>query len=297
MGDDADGEKYTIQPTNYDTGIPYAGPDIGEIRPGMTEYEISHALEQRRVIALPPFKAKYSATYLDICIREDPWLIFVKRTVRLMLMQERTHTIADVHRVLQIKYYDMARSSSLHRTVTVNTDAKSKKEYERAKKEAAEASEKYVNPNEDIRHVDVEIWRKYITGGERGITSGARRMISIGLAECGPDTKTEEGKKIDRPAAYIDRVLHVEESCVALPEVHLGYGLTPLPKHVTEFTREALEEIQGVIEWFFVKRGEKVQGRPLDRGTTNILEPWKPGGKCGFCAETHRTGDYLLPWE
>jgi hypothetical protein len=55
--------------------------------------------------------------------------------------------------------------------------------------------------------------------------------------------------------------------------------------------------MKGTMEWFFTKRGEKFQGRPLDRGTTNLLEPIQLGRKCGHWTEQHRTGDCLLPWE
>jgi hypothetical protein len=89
--------------------------------------------EELRLIALGPTFSKHSATYLDICTREDPWLIRVRRTIELDMLQKECHSDVAVTRELDVKHFDM-REHVLNpmKVLTINTDAESKQEYEKS---------------------------------------------------------------------------------------------------------------------------------------------------------------------
>jgi hypothetical protein len=74
--------------------------------PGMTRLEIRKTLERRRLRELPPTESSHSATYLDICVREGPWLISIKRSMTLTILQDGTNTESKLFRTLEFKYSD-----------------------------------------------------------------------------------------------------------------------------------------------------------------------------------------------
>lgn len=278
-------------------GVPFST----EVTPDIHEYEQHQVLERRRLNALPPTRSKHEATYLDICVREDPWIIAITREIKLELTQDGTHTSATIIRTLNLKYTDMrpGSNSSLSQTFTINTDAKSKMEYERAKKEAIEATGKHLHLGQETVEATLQKHNHYIERWERGIATDLWAGLHVYTSAEWPRTTPTDLEYCYResPMATISWKIQMQEGCIALPDGAPGYRRHyEIPERTIEATRHTYEQIKSVMEWFFTTRGEKFQGRPLDRGTSNFLEPCQPGGKCGYCEEVHRTGDCLLPW-
>jgi hypothetical protein len=64
------------------------GPSDEDITPGVSERDRHAARERHRLRQRPEFRAQYDEDYLDICIRQEPYFIYVKRTLKLGIKQE-----------------------------------------------------------------------------------------------------------------------------------------------------------------------------------------------------------------
>jgi hypothetical protein len=306
--DGANTKIYTIKPTSIQWPQP-EWADENDLAPRIRELTKFMDTEKIRLKALGPTRSEHSVTYLDICIREDPWLISVRRTVSLNMLQRDTHSDTWVTRELTLNYFDMREHEKKPGGVlTINTDAKSKQEYEKAKKEFTEFAEKYICLGQRVDLADMRMGWQYIQRDERGLTSGIDSNVEISVSAGWPNTRPEDVFDCgDSPYARIKWAVELEERSVAypdgfdlqqaIPEDQLKYWRSKVSERVTENTRQTYEWLKATMEWFFKKRGERFQGRPLDRAITNLLEPCKPGGKCGHCKEEHRTRDCLLPWD
>jgi hypothetical protein len=308
--EDTNAKKYTIKPTSKQWPQPEWADD-NELAPHIRELKQYIDSEELRLVALEPTFSKHIATYLDICIREDPWLIRVRRTIELEMEQKQRHFVTTVTRELDVKYFDMryhVLNPHLMEVLTINTDAELKQEYEKAKKEVNEATEKYICLGQGINIGLLRLFHHYLRGGERGLTSSIEPNVSIYVSEDWPKTRPEEViDSWEAPYAKVNWVVQLQEWSIArpdgfvlehaIPEDQLKYWRSNSSERGIEYTRQTYEWLKATMEWFFKKRGEKFQGRPFDRATTNLLEPCKPGGKCGYCKEEHRTGDCLLPWD
>lgn len=78
--------------------------------------------------------------------------------------------------------------------VTINTDARSKREYEKAKKEATKAAGQHLRLNKGIVEQQLRLRPQYIMGGERDITSNIWPEVDICLSKSGllPDPESPE---------------------------------------------------------------------------------------------------------
>ena len=157
----------------------------------------------------------------------------------------------------------------------VNTDTHSLEEYAKAEEAATDAADKYLQLSQGIVEAKLRMKQYYILGGKRGITTNIFPSMNINVSGEWPSIKPG-GPENDQetPLIYIEWKTLLEEGCAALPDDHPGYyhDFPPLER-TAQYTCQMYEQIQGTMEWFFIKRGEKFQGRPLDRGNTNILEP------------------------
>lgn len=55
-------------------------------------------------------------------------------------------------------------------------------------------------------------------------------------------------------------------------------------------------EISGALEWFSKRQPEVIQCQVLDRGCTNLLEPYNGTQEWDACDGMHRNGGHLLTW-
>ena len=253
----------------------------------MTDREIHRALERDRLQRRPDAEVRHGPVRtLDICIQDGGIYVTVERELELLISREGLETTSYLSKKLNFECISIedyngwphARASPL----TPNNTSTSLQEYEKAKTEAFETIEKFMTTNPKIGISEVKFSPKWLHPEER----------ERGLEKTSVSKTIEYHKGFYMPSLFVwETKLHERGPANANDDPVLIIG----PCTERENTvRKAREEIQGALEWF--SRREADQRDQLDRGSTNLLEPWVAGGGyCDYCNLPHRNGKCFLP--
>ncbi|KAF4620121.1 hypothetical protein G7Y89_g14701 [Cudoniella acicularis] len=133
-----------------------------EDHPDMNEVERNYAQEYLRLQGIPQTRFQRSIKYLDICVRDNEWLVFVRREIQLDLWRLERTTACDSIRNLFIEYVKFGSDEAATKCkaredgglLKINEDLNSFEEYEKAKKEAANTIHKVLDPEGDFALTD-----------------------------------------------------------------------------------------------------------------------------------------------
>lgn len=233
----------------------------------------------------PDAEVQYGpVTTMEICIRNETHYILAKREIELLIRRQALETTSCLDRNLEFEYIPIEDYERVkrHDPFTVKTDPASLKGYEKAETEAMEMMEKYFNTNPAIGFSEVKFMPNHLWTSERG--RGLEQSVYKSIEYC--------------RGSYLPALMRC---CTKLNElgpanVDDDPALIMGPSTERENSvQKAREEIQGVLEWFSSQ--EVDQRQLLNRGSTNLLEPWAGGGYCEYCNLEHRNGDCLLSWD
>lgn len=237
--------------------------------------------ERRRLLDRSRVEMSNFTQYVDICVREGPFYVFITRSLMLKISQSGVTTRSKLIRQVQIA----ERYENLEHVI-VDTSDESIRELERTKREVYTMLWRWLrNCPAKVQDAVFTIRDVKVPRDHRGIHSFLKSKVSI--------TNTRGGVKIEWE-------VELEEEGPANAdndsEIHPYAAYTESRRRRIRYVKDATEQIQRSKEWFQQRQGDATLGNELDRATTNILEPYRPEYQCAFCHLVHRNGDCLLPW-
>lgn len=244
--------------------------------------------ELRRLWDLPftgfqfyPFKL------LDILVQIEDRTVRVQRTIKLVIRQHLGKTWSFLTR--RVEFEDIPdRTSHAVAHLEIKVDGGSIQEYEDARAEVDGLCNSLLVMREGLRAVQLRFWENTIQCDERGLGPNlSAKQVDLGLPSTvkTPTFLELETRLVEEGPAYTDSDLVMNEV--------LNEGQIRNLKRFQGVTGE----ISGALEWFSKQQPEVVRGQVLDRGCTNLMEPYNGTQECAACDGMHRNGDCLLPWE
>lgn len=263
-----------------------AFPDDEATAPNMSERDRHAALEHRRLRVRTPLLLQDAAQYVNICVREDDHDVRIERNITLEIEQRSLATTSKIIRTVQIKYTDHS-----HRRWPLGWDNSYKNmlELEKTKREVARMTNRWLSPCLEVQEGTFVLHNVEIPRGERGIRSFLKGKVTIVSTSRDPksikivwETTIEE----EGPANASND-----------PEIFSTNARSESRTRREEHIANAMDQMQGVLEWFQMREQDVSVWFMIDRTTTNILEARRSDLRCRYCHQGHRNGDCLLPWE